>query len=461
MPKSQTLRVLLATLLFAASYGGSETHADVASTTTRFALLSLDRSAIPIRVRFSVTPPSPVTEPPPSAAPSLAPDPVPSAIVESQAPGARRLRKFWIFGRSQIVARHVASSRHADIWADDVPELATIDSSRVARAAEIAFKSDVPRFGSIAYRQEDIASNEVRYCSSDFRVAGSGPRIVDGNTGRLTVLIAPFANDVDYADTLSYMPQAELNCYSGHFMSNETPGIVLVEFDSSLPAAGASYRRLPLQLAHEIQHLENFTRHVITANRTEDSFIDEGLSQLAEDYAASELEPTVSYAEENEQHVRSFLADPEGTSLFGFDTTVPVSEYNAGSRQYGAAYLLQRYLVDRFGDDYLTSMSRSTKVGIDELNAVTGRDFVTIASDFAKAVGNDSCRARTVFCDIVTSARSHGSSPPFRTAHAGDTVSIVGGSLSFWQIRSNQPPLISTSPGAHIILIPLIRAGQF
>lgn len=425
-----------------------------------FALVSLDHSDSPIVVKLGKV--SPATAPEVSEA-SPAPRATRNAALTSPPtpPSKRRpgigMRTFWVHGK-KLVARRLVSTRHADVWIEDVPALHSIDARRIARGVDIAAKAVIPRFGTIDYTAASIVNNTATYCSKSGRAIGRGPRVVDSRGGRFTVLIVSHeAAPYNYANISSYVPQAEANCYPPTH-SNETPALLVTTFDAS--EARISYRFFPLNVAHELQHLANFVRHAIlhefgSANtfeqfRQEDPFINEGLSELAMDYAARIARPASEYASENLASVRDFMRSPSSVSLFGL-SPLTLTHLHA---PYGAAYLFQRYLLDRFGDRYLTAMAHSSGFGFSEIAAATGVPFPDLASGFAKAIAARRCDANSVFCKIHRLTFPAGGLD-YRRVPADGSVTILEGSLSYWKVRANAYPHASAPLGVHVVLVPL------
>jgi hypothetical protein len=120
-----------------------------------------------------------------------------------------------------------------------------------------------------------------------------------------------------------------------------------------------SYRSL---LVHEFQHLISFNQHVlIRGGQAEASWLNEGLSHLAEDQVAS-----FSVSGQSEI-IAAFLKDPGAVGLAG-DALLDV-----GKR--GAAYLFVRSLVDRFGDAVIVRLMTSGLIDHDNIEAATGESF--------------------------------------------------------------------------------------
>jgi hypothetical protein len=207
------------------------------------------------------------------------------------------------------------------------------------------------------------------------------------------------------------MTQATLNCLNGSagtYESNGAPFIFVGWFANS----GAAYdlqEDLVRSTAHELQHLINFVNHGILAagassgsfNGNEEPYVNEGLSMLAQDLAVSTMYGSrgVQFdVDDALSRASVYLAAPSNYSLSGFSGADPVSwggngsaQYNCGGGCYGAAYLFQRYLRDRFGGDaYTHAMETSGFTGESNLQHATGESAASLFGDFALAMAADS-----------------------------------------------------------------------
>lgn len=115
--------------------------------------------------------------------------------------------------------------------------------------------------------------------------------------------------------------------------------------------------------AHEFQHLINYSQKIFVYRTTrENTWINEGLSQVAMDISGYGYQ------------VKNMVG---GARLF-FENADKVSLYNWGaadaprSAYYGGAWLVFRYLADRFGNAALTNIVQSPFVGTANLERVLG-----------------------------------------------------------------------------------------
>ena len=124
----------------------------------------------------------------------------------------------------------------------------------------------------------------------------------------------------------------------------------------------AEYRSL---LVHELQHLINFNEHVLVRRgEAEVTWLNEGLSHLAEDLVASHSESG------NGSNIADFLRDPEAVSL------EPEAIDDTAHR--GAAYLFVRSLVDRMGPGVVLRLVATGLADRANIEMATGENFTDL-----------------------------------------------------------------------------------
>jgi hypothetical protein len=174
----------------------------------------------------------------------------------------------------------------------------------------------------------------------------------------------------------------------------------------SIPQSKDNVNRLtPGTLAHEYQHLINAGRrmYVNNANAFEDTWLNEGLSHVAEEllfYRVSGLSPRaniglnqlntttlssifVQYQIDNAVRFEIFLGKPSTTSVYGGNDSLETR---------GATWNLLRYLSDqRGGTESSTWMQlvNSTTTGQLNLARVFGSDYMTQIRNWAVSVFSD------------------------------------------------------------------------
>jgi len=151
-------------------------------------------------------------------------------------------------------------------------------------------------------------------------------------------------------------------------------------------------------LAHEYTHAVIFCEHVMAtylpevSPRAEESWLDEGLSHLAEDaggYSWSNLDYRIS----------AFLNSPERYPLVVADYYGSGRWRDPGTR--GAAYLFLRWCRDTYGAGLPTRLTQSNLAGVTNLETATEEHFaelfrrwsVALLEKEAWATGSDEARA--------------------------------------------------------------------
>ncbi len=239
--------------------------------------------------------------------------------------------------------------------------------------ASPAYGSTAPIVGSFDYSTCD-ANGTPDNGSATFPVADQSRTVV------LIVNPANFGAGVGgFFTTTNFYPQAIANCFLplGQVRSNEVPLIHVGWFGGG---ANELANFNVESLAHEFQHLINFVQHSIVRDGGEDAFVNEGLSQVAQDLLQSGLSSqTVSNG-------KVYLSSPSSytlTSFSGYEN----GAYGSGcSGCYGEAYLFVRYLTDRFGVGVLSSLNQSSLAGLSNVRAATGVAPTQILTDFSSAL---------------------------------------------------------------------------
>jgi hypothetical protein len=306
----------------------------------------------------------------------------------------------------QIPATLLAQTAHGNIWIDNTIAASVQGSiARIAADFENAYVSDVAHFASPDYSSNAPALQpQYNACSSTGAKTGTtSAYITEPQDRRVNVLVvnSPALGGLGgYFSVANYMTQAALNCLNAGYESNEAPFIFVGWFGGN----GSTYELqedLVRSTAHELQHLINFVNHGILAsgasspsfNGYELTFVNEGLSMLAQDFALQAMYGThgVNFdADDALQRATAYLDDPGNYSLSAFtgiESGSATPQYNCNGGCYGVAYLFQRYLRDRFGADaYTRAMEVSGAVGAANLQAITGESLGELQDDFALAM---------------------------------------------------------------------------
>jgi hypothetical protein len=243
-------------------------------------------------------------------------------------------------------------------------------------------------------------------------------------------------------------------------------------------------------LAHEHQHLVNFSRRVYVngAYYDEEVWLNEGLSHVAEElvfYRASGTTPRQNiggssfgtptfdeafarYMAPNFGRLHTFLESPQSFSPYS-------SNDDLGTR--GAAWAFLRYAADRRGSsdgDVWQRLVNSTTYGFDNLAAVFGSGVLVMMHDWNLSMYTDdyvpgvgagesepSWNFRTTYPAMPVSPRPYPLAAAVRTLSDGveETVTLRGGSAAFYRFgvtAGREAAIRVTSDGA--LAPPVVRA---
>lgn len=135
-------------------------------------------------------------------------------------------------------------------------------------------------------------------------------------------------------------------------------------------------------IAHEFQHMCDFNQKVCLdgefSGEYEDTTINEGKSTLAEDFCGFRMR---AEGEETEAPSNSYLFSTASAYLAN-PGKVSLLSFNNALGEYGQAYLLMRYITDRYGNDTIKEIATSPNVSFDNIENVTGTTFSQLYYDF-------------------------------------------------------------------------------
>lgn len=153
-----------------------------------------------------------------------------------------------------------------------------------------------------------------------------------------------------------------------------------------------SARQLHAFAAHEFQHLVNYNQKNRLQNVTEETWLNELMSEIA---------PTVS--DLNTPFSESYLQDRLQTFLKAPGT--PLTRWENTGNDYGLVSMFGHYLLDRFGERFYTELMQNPAKGIESINAALAalgrvQKFEDIFSDWVVSVLLNNCSVAPVntFC---------------------------------------------------------------
>ena len=303
----------------------------------------------------------------------------------------------------QVPETLALQTTHANVWVQNsltsllgnAAALNTIGSN-----IETAIASDAAHFGGITWTAS-APSLATLYATCDAngnRDGGSSPMwIVPADWHVNFVYVAPSEIGVGaYMDADSLMPDDVIRCtqaLNGTYHSNQAPTIVLSYYGDTRGMTYVLQEDSIVHPAHEYQHLVNIVHHSILQSNLqfEDPLLNEGLSMMAQDFAISAATGGRQTLDgENILRSTQYLAAPQNYSVAGFagvQSSGGSPLFNCATC-YSPAWLLERYLYDRFGGDaYVQGMESGTLTSWPEVQTVTGTAPQTLLHDFAVALG--------------------------------------------------------------------------
>ncbi len=212
------------------------------------------------------------------------------------------------------------------------------------------------------------------------------------NDVRITLLVTQLVSNAGgYINTHDEFPREKIST------SNEREMIYLNSKAINHPL-NKSY------LAHEFQHLISFYQKNVLHNIEEEVWLNE---------ARSEYAPTLCGYDD--VYPGSYLADRVDTFLDS--PTDSLTEWRNRSADYGAVSLFIHYLVDHYGEEILTRMVLSSRVGIESVNIALAElgyqdNFDNVFADWAVANYLNDCQVspKNTYCYLnnnLTHQRIH------------------------------------------------------
>jgi hypothetical protein len=304
---------------------------------------------------------------------------------------------------SQVPATLQRVTAHGYIWIDNTLGLVPATLDGIASDFENAWNSDTTHFGTPDYPANAPGSSygQTPCDSSGNPVPGAtpGPFFVPDVDQHHNLVVVAQNNAGGYGgyfSSINHVYQQVANCFAGQPKSNEASMVVIV-WPNSTTVNFELNEDVVRGTGHEFQHLINFVNHCMLAGtpaspncQFEDSWIDEGMAMLAQDFAVTRLFPSLPYdVYDAQRRGGQYLSSPQSFSLTAFagiDSGKSTPAFGC-SGCYGLAYLFQRYNYDRFGGDtYSHAMEASGQVSVANLEATTNVPFTTLIRDFGIAL---------------------------------------------------------------------------
>jgi hypothetical protein len=161
---------------------------------------------------------------------------------------------------------------------------------------------------------------------------------------------------------------------------------------------------VPATFLHEVQHLINFSQHVIVHNAVEpeEGWLDEGLSIVAEELGSRYYEekfplptgrtnPLQLFPDSSQGFIGGLLGDSYNYLLKPDTATVTLhSDSDDGLAWRGSVWLLARWLGDLKGEGVYKRLESTALTGTANIEAAAGESFQQLFADFGIALYADS-----------------------------------------------------------------------
>ncbi len=159
----------------------------------------------------------------------------------------------------------------------------------------------------------------------------------------------------------------------------------------------------PSTFLHELQHLIDFSQHVIVrGGNPQPGWLDEGLSIAAEELGslyyedrcpppACRTSPDQIFPDSSQGFIQGFLYDSYQYALNPDTASVTLhSDADGGFAWRGGDWALVRWLGDQYGNGVFRKLEETSSTGAQSIMDATGRDFPSLFADFGIALYADS-----------------------------------------------------------------------
>jgi hypothetical protein len=245
-------------------------------------------------------------------------------------------------------------------------------------------------------------------------VAFGGPSDKDAN-GHVIMLMTPVVNADTPKNTCAsqgfvagFFDSGDFQTTSANRYSNQ--GEI---FYSIVPDTAAQYScahgvgevglDVPGTFLHELQHLINYSQHVVVSGGSPgSSWMDEGMSIVAEELGSVYYEqkcpppqcrtnPSQLFPDSSQGFVQGFLYDSYQYALLPDTATITLSSDDENGFSWrGGAWLFMRWLGDQMGSTVYKQLVKGASNAIVDLQNVTGQTFPALFANFGLALYTDS-----------------------------------------------------------------------
>ncbi|MBV8150602.1 MAG: hypothetical protein JOY59_03520, partial [Candidatus Eremiobacteraeota bacterium] len=312
---------------------------------------------------------------------------------------------------ASVPATLQATTAHGYLYVDNALSLDSGTIAAIANDFENAYAVDTAHFGIVDYPAnaphgpQNASAGDIPCDANGNQIAGASPIpvvIPEGDPHVVVLLVAQKDagnGEGGYFDPTNYFVQSYANCF--HAVSNQSAMFVAV-WPTNADVAYETQEDMVRVMAHEFEHVVNFVNRYVLNPQPPSSdpsnpsivgdlaYTDEGFAMLAQDFAIAQLYPSLPYdVDEGLFFAGDFLASPQTVDIHAFEGT------NSGTGApslacngcFGGAYLLQRYLYNRFGGDaYTRAMTTASGSTDSNLAKITSEPWGSVLSDFSVAL---------------------------------------------------------------------------
>ncbi|MEJ6952484.1 fibronectin type III domain-containing protein [Natronospora cellulosivora (SeqCode)] len=256
------------------------------------------------------------------------------------------------FGYNDISAQLKGIGDHSLVWID---ESINISSDNINRMIDEFDRTIHPTLSSVFGRVPDAKTFPV----------------LANNCDKINILITPLVAPSGQTWGIGQFNPNDLYSKENASNSNERKILYIHNHDNAEDAIDIQISTI----AHEFQHMIFYNEKVLNDKpffaANADIWINEGLSQLAEDLVG------YGFLHGIIPHLNAYLSEPDKTSLINWEFKIA---------NYDASYLFARYIYDRFGKEIISYIHNSNETYKDAIGSYAGTSFRELYEDWASAL---------------------------------------------------------------------------
>jgi hypothetical protein len=244
--------------------------------------------------------------------------------------------------------------------------------------------------------------------------AAFGPPTDLDNNGHVIMLMSPTVNAdtptaqcnssgyvAGFFDPGDFDGPSDVNSNQGEIFYSIVPD-PLGQFSCAHAVADVDFD-VPSTFMHELQHLINYSQHVVVSGGDESSsWLDEGMSIVAEELGSLYYEakcpppqcrtnPSQIFPDSSQGFVQDFLDDSYEYAYLPDTATITLSTDDEGGFSWrGGAWLFARWLGDQMGSSVYRQLERGPSNALTDVQSVTGQTFAALFANFGIALYTDS-----------------------------------------------------------------------